>query len=87
MQLVPVTESQGRIHTSAATIAVLPEAYDIEVKIDDRYGPYGDNDGIARVVVTAYWPRARGGSSAVQEVKKTQQSVKLVSFIRYNKTP
>jgi len=36
VQRVPVTESQGRIHTSAATVAVLPEADDIEVKIDDK---------------------------------------------------
>lgn len=36
VQRVPVTESQGRIHTSAATVAVLPEADDVEVSIDDR---------------------------------------------------
>jgi peptide chain release factor 1 len=36
VQRVPVTESQGRIHTSAATVAVLPEADDIEVKIEDK---------------------------------------------------
>ncbi len=36
VQRVPVTESQGRIHTSAATIAVLPEADEIEVKIDEK---------------------------------------------------
>jgi peptide chain release factor 1 len=36
VQRVPVTESQGRIHTSAATVAVLPEADEIEVQIDDR---------------------------------------------------
>jgi len=34
VQRVPVTESQGRIHTSAATVAVLPEAEDIDVEID-----------------------------------------------------
>jgi peptide chain release factor 1 len=34
VQRVPVTESQGRIHTSAATVAVLPEAEEIEVEID-----------------------------------------------------
>jgi peptide chain release factor 1 len=34
VQRVPVTESQGRIHTSAATVAVLPEAEDIEVLIE-----------------------------------------------------
>jgi peptide chain release factor 1 len=36
VQRVPVTESQGRIHTSAATVAVLPEAEEVDVKIDDR---------------------------------------------------
>ena len=34
MQRVPETESQGRIHTSAATVAVLPEAEAIDVEID-----------------------------------------------------
>jgi peptide chain release factor 1 len=33
VQRVPVTESQGRIHTSAATVAVLPEAEDVDVEI------------------------------------------------------
>jgi len=34
VQRVPETESQGRIHTSAATVAVLPEAEDVDVKVD-----------------------------------------------------
>ncbi|HOX94193.1 MAG TPA: peptide chain release factor 1 [Syntrophales bacterium] len=34
VQRVPVTETQGRIHTSAATVAVLPEAEEVEVQID-----------------------------------------------------
>jgi peptide chain release factor 1 len=34
VQRVPVTESQGRIHTSTATVAVMPEAEDVEVQID-----------------------------------------------------
>ncbi len=34
MQRVPKTESQGRIHTSTATVAVLPEAEEVEVEID-----------------------------------------------------
>src|SRR6202035_418365 len=34
VQRVPVTESQGRIHTSAATVMVLPEADEVEVSID-----------------------------------------------------
>ncbi|MEE8144957.1 MAG: peptide chain release factor 1 [Kiloniellales bacterium] len=36
VQRVPVTESGGRIHTSAATVAVLPEPEDIDVEIDDK---------------------------------------------------
>jgi peptide chain release factor 1 len=52
VQRVPETESQGRIHTSTATVAVLPEADDVEVEIDpgdlqiDRYrssGPGGQS--------------------------------------------
>ncbi len=35
VQRVPVTESGGRIHTSAATVAVLPEAEDVDVQIND----------------------------------------------------
>jgi peptide chain release factor 1 len=36
VQRVPVTEAGGRIHTSAATVAVLPEAEEVDVAIDDR---------------------------------------------------
>ena len=36
VQRVPATESGGRIHTSAATVAVLPEAEDVDVHIDDK---------------------------------------------------
>ncbi len=36
VQRVPVTEAQGRIHTSAATVAVLPEAEEVDVRIDDK---------------------------------------------------
>ena len=36
VQRVPVTETQGRIHTSAVTVAVLPEAEDVEVDIGDK---------------------------------------------------
>ncbi len=36
VQRVPVTESQGRIHTSSATVMVLPEAEDVDVHIDDK---------------------------------------------------
>ncbi len=36
VQRVPVTESQGRIHTSTATVAVLPEAEDVDIHIDQN---------------------------------------------------
>ena len=36
VQRVPETEAQGRIHTSAATVAVLPEAEDVDVQVDEK---------------------------------------------------
>ena len=36
VQRVPETESQGRVHTSTATVAVLPEVEDVEIKIDEK---------------------------------------------------
>jgi peptide chain release factor 1 len=36
VQRVPATESSGRVHTSAATVAVLPEAEEIDVKIEEK---------------------------------------------------
>jgi len=36
VQRVPATENQGRIHTSAATVAVLPEAEEVDLQIDDK---------------------------------------------------
>ena len=36
VQRVPETETQGRVHTSAATVAVLPEAEEVDVKINDK---------------------------------------------------
>jgi peptide chain release factor 1 len=36
VQRVPQTESQGRIHTSAATVAVMPEVADVEITLDER---------------------------------------------------
>jgi peptide chain release factor 1 len=36
VQRVPETETQGRVHTSAATVAVLPEAEDIDIKIEEK---------------------------------------------------
>lgn len=36
VQRVPATETQGRVHTSAATVAILPEAEEVDVKIEDK---------------------------------------------------
>ncbi len=36
VQRVPTTETQGRIHTSAATVAVLPEAEEVDIKIEEK---------------------------------------------------
>jgi peptide chain release factor 1 len=36
VQRVPATESSGRIHTSTVTVAVLPEAEDVDVKVDEK---------------------------------------------------
>ena len=36
VQRVPETETQGRVHTSAATVAVLPEAEEVDVKINEK---------------------------------------------------
>ncbi len=61
---VPATEAQGRIHTSTATVAVLPEPRDIDVKVD------WDRD-VVEDVTTAQGP---GG----QNVNKVATAVKLV---------
>lgn len=36
VQRVPATESQGRVHTSTATVAVMPECDDVDVQIDAK---------------------------------------------------
>ena len=36
VQRVPATESQGRIHTSAATVAIMPEAEEVDIQLDDK---------------------------------------------------
>ena len=36
VQRVPETESQGRVHTSAASVVVLPEAEDLDIQVDDK---------------------------------------------------
>ncbi len=62
VQRVPETENQGRIHTSAATVAVLPEADDVEVEIDP-----------ADLQIDTY----RAGGAGGQHVNKTESAIRI----------
>ena len=62
VQRVPETESQGRIHTSAATVAVLPEAEEVDIQI-------APNEVIEHV--------SRAGGPGGQSVNKTSSAIKL----------
>ncbi len=62
VQRVPETESQGRVHTSAATVAVLPEPEEVDVEIDP-------NDVIEHV--------CRSSGPGGQNVNKTSSAIKL----------
>ncbi len=62
VQRVPVTEAQGRVHTSAVTVAVLPEAEDVELKIEPN-----------EVKVDVYRSTGPGG----QSVNTTDSAVRL----------
>ncbi|KKL62542.1 hypothetical protein LCGC14_2184150 [marine sediment metagenome] len=63
VQRVPKTEAQGRIHTSAATVAVLPEPADVQVDID------WDKDVLEHV--------SRAGGPGGQNVNKVASAIKL----------
>ena len=62
MQRVPVTEAQGRIHTSACTVAVLPEMEDVDVEILEK-----------DLRVDTY----RSGGAGGQHVNRTDSAVRL----------
>ena len=62
VQRVPETESQGRVHTSTATVAVLPEAEDVEVQIDEK---------------DLKIDRFRSGGADGQHVNKTESAIRI----------
>ena len=65
VQRVPETESQGRVHTSTVTVAVLPEVEDVEVEILDK-----------DIKVDTYRSSGAGG----QKVNKTDTAIRITHF-------
>ena len=62
VQRVPETESQGRVHTSTVTVAVLPEAEDVDVEINEK-----------DLKIDTY----RSGGAGGQHVNKTESCIRL----------
>lgn len=62
VQRVPVTESQGRIHTSACTVAILPEAEDVDIRVNE-----------ADLRIDTYRASGAGG----QHVNKTESAIRI----------
>jgi peptide chain release factor 1 len=62
VQRIPETEASGRIHTSAATVAVLPEAQDIDIAIDEK-----------DLQIDVYRASGAGG----QHVNKTESAIRI----------